>query len=218
MTTTAPSILIADDHPIVRTGLREIIETRSGFRIVAECENGADALDRIRKLRPDIAILDIEMPRLSGIDVAAVVNRDRLPIRMIILTITNSVELFNQAMEYGVTGYVLKDSAVSDLKAAIREVLAGRYFCSPSLVGQAQPLSRGNGQPYVWEEESTKLMRMERTILRLIGENRSTNEIAALLSISRRTVDSHREHLTRKLGLHGCYALLRYALQHREHL
>ncbi len=143
MTATSPSILIADDHPIVRTSLREIIENWAGFRVIAECENGADALDRIRELRPDVAILDIEMPLLSGIDVAAVVHRDRLSTRMIILTITDSVEIFNQAMEYGVTGYVLKDSAVSDLKTGILEVLAGRYFCSPSLIEHAQP-SRGD--------------------------------------------------------------------------
>jgi len=212
------TILIADDHPIVLNGLREIIARRQEYQVVAECHDGAEALEQIRCLHPRIAVLDIEMPQLSGLDVAAIVQRDLLNTRILILTITDSVEIFNRAMDYGVTGYVLKDAAVTDLKTGLREILAGRYYISPSLRGRMPDPDHTHSDVPQVSDTGIVLTKTERKVLRFIGEDRCSSEIAELLHVSKRTIDSHREHISRKLGLHGSYALLRYALLHHMEL
>ncbi|MBN1446491.1 MAG: response regulator transcription factor [Bacteroidetes bacterium] len=207
------SLIFADDHPIVRKGLREILEEDKLFRIVGECENGTEALECIRMHRPDVAILDIDMPEMTGLDVAAVVHRDRIETAMLFLTITDSVEMFNRAMEYGVTGYILKDAAVDDLVRGIRRVLRGEFFFSSALASRALMEQRGTALTPVLPSRFSELTPTERTILRFIADDKTTQEIADLLSISIRTVDSHRLHITQKLDLHGSYALVRFALQ-----
>ncbi len=210
------SIVIADDHPIVRKGLREILEDERSFQITAECENGVEALECIRAHQPDVAIIDIDMPEMSGLDVAAVVNRDRLDTAMLILTITDSAEMFNQAMEYGVTGYVLKDAAVTDLVQGVRKVLRGEYFFSSSMASKALLEQRRQNNAPTIPSRFSELTPSERKILRFIGEDKTTSEIANILSISTRTVDTHRAHISQKLDLRGSYALVRFALQNRH--
>ena len=212
------SIVIADDHPIVRKGLRDILAEERSFHLIGECEDGAQALQCIRTQRPDVAILDIDMPLMTGLEVATVVHRDRLDTAMIFLTITDSVTIFNRAIEYGVTGYVLKDAAVEDLARCIRSVMRGEYFFSSSIAGRAVlEKNRDAGLPVLSSRFST-LTPTERTILRFIGESKSTQEIAELLHVSKRTVDSHRLHIAKKLDLHGSFALVRFALQHKSDL
>lgn len=212
------SIVIADDHPIVRKGLREILEDERSFHVASECGDGASALECIRTLRPDIALLDIDMPGMSGLDVAAVVHRDRLDTAMMFLTITDSAEMFNRAIEYGVTGYILKDAAVPDLVRGIHAVLRGEYFFSSSLAQRTRNDGQDDSDAPVLAQLFRDLTPTERKILRFIADNKSTMEIAELLSVSVRTVDSHRLHIARKLDLHGSYALVRFALQHRDEL
>jgi len=212
------SIVIADDHPIVRKGLREILEDERSFHVVGECENGTDALECIRERKPDVAIIDIDMPEMSGLDVAAVAHRDRLGTALLILTITDSAEMFNQAMEYGVTGYILKDAAVTDLVQGVRKVLRGEYFFSASMASKALLKQRSRDNMPALPSRFSELTPTERKILRFIAEDKSTSEIADILSISKRTVDTHRAHISQKLDLHGSYALVRFALQNRHRL
>src|SRR6056297_3279815 len=141
------SIVIADDHPIVRKGLREILEDERAFRVVGECENGTDALECIREQEPDV-------------------------------TITDSAEMFNQAMEYGVTGYVLKDAAVTDLVQGVRKVLRGEYFFSASMASKALLEQRNRDNVPALPSRFSELTPTERKILRFIAEDKSTSEIA----------------------------------------
>ena len=209
------SIVFADDHPIVRKGLREILVDEAAFRIVGECSDGSEAIESIRTLRPDIALLDIDMPGMTGLDVAAIVHRDRLDTAILFLTITDSIEMFNRAMDYGVMGYILKDAAVEDLVRGIMTVLRGQYFFSSALASRVLMEQRDAAAPAL-PARLSDLTSTERTVLRFIAEDKSTQEIADLLSVSTRTVDSHRLHITRKLDLHGSYALVRFALQNRD--
>lgn len=222
------TILIADDHPVVRAGLAEIIHRRAEFRLIAECANGSAALEAIRELRPDVSILDIEMPELSGLDIATVVRRDQLPTRIIILTMSDREELVGRALECGVCGYVLKDSAVIDLVDSIHTVMRGSRYVSAPLahlaqrhVGECRNGGDGNGvraQPHRRDGGVRSLTPTEKTVLRFIAENKTSEEIADLMSVSVRTIHTHRENIARKLDLHGAYALLRHALQHQDDL
>jgi DNA-binding NarL/FixJ family response regulator len=215
MSATDVTIVIADDHPIFLKGLREILEDEADFRIVGECHDGAAGLECIRRSQPDVAILDIEMPGMSGLDVAAVVQRDRIPTSIVLLTITDRVEVFDRAIDFGVVGYVLKEAAAEELVTGIRAILAGKYYFSPSIATHAALLHSQAGAPTHHSPALAALTPTERKVLSFIAENRSTAEIAGMLDISPRTVEKHRAHITEKLGLHGSYALVRYALQNR---
>lgn len=218
MQAAAVSILIADDHPVVRAGLRDILGQERSFEVIAEYSDGAAALEGIRTLRPDVAILDIEMPRLSGIDVSAVVHRDHIETAVIILTICDSVGMFNRAMDYGVMGYVLKEAAATDLVQSIRRVLEGEYYFSAEIASKAILERKAVNRLIDGTRSLDTLTPTERKILHFISDNMSTVEIADILNISIRTVDTHRAHISRKLDLHGPYALVRFALQHREEI
>lgn len=211
-------ILIADDHPIFRTGLREILEEEVRFRIVAECSDGESALERIRELRPHVAVLDLEMPKLSGLDVAAGVHADGLPVALIMLTICDRVDILTRAMELGVLGYILKDSAPLDLIRGIDAVLRGEYFVSPSLSGRALRQHQESDESTESRIGLSQLTQTERRILRMIAENKSSHDIGEILHISPRTVDTHRSNINHKLGLKGSHRLVRFALQHRDSL
>jgi len=210
------SIVIADDHPIFRTGLREILEDERDLHIICECEDGEAAMDCIRSQRPDIAILDLEMPKMTGLDIAAIVQRDHIPTAIIMLTISDRVEIFNRAVEYGVVGYVLKDAAASDLVTGIRTILQGEYYFSPSLAVRSITQRRRHDEtPHVTTGLSD-LTPTERKVLGFIAEDKTSVEIARIMNISARTVDTHRSHISEKLGLHGAYTLVKFALQNKH--
>lgn len=212
------SILIADDHPLIRTGLRQVIEKEEAFTVVDEAGDGQSAHELIKEHQPCVAILDLEMPLLNGLDTARRVIAEKLKTQIIILTMYDDEEMFNEAMEIGVSGYVLKDSASVDIVKAIRSVMNGEYFVSPKLSNYALK-SRQSGKATV--EVAVGLFRLspsERRILKLIAEEKTSQEIAELLSISQRTVDNHRTNICRKLGLNGINSLLRFALTHRGQL
>ena len=210
------TIVIADDHPVFLKGLQEILEHEHDFHLAGICEDGEEALKRIRDLRPDVALLDISMPGLTGLDVAAVVQRDDLPTKIILLTISDQAEVFNRAIEYGVAGYILKETAVEDLVSGIRAVLRGKYFFSPSLVVRKVAPGSHPELPLTISAGLETLTVTERKIIRFISENRSSADIAQLLDISPRTVEKHRANISEKLQLHGAYSLVRFALQYRD--
>ena len=211
-------IIIVDDHPLVRTGLRQVIEVETGFRVVAEASNGRMALEQIRALRPRIAILDIEMPELNGLDTARSIIVEKLPTTIIILTMFNDEQMFNEAMDIGVLGYILKDSASDEIVHCIKAVARGEYFVSPALSNVAL---RSRQTRSVAAESRLRLLLLspsERRILKLVAEDKTTAEIAEFLCISPRTVDHHRNNICRKLGLSGINALLRFALNNKGQL
>lgn len=216
--TASISILIADDHPVFRTGLRQIIERESGFTVVAECANGAEALRDLRDHRPQVAVLDMHMPEMSGLDVVLAAEEEQLPSAIMILTMFDDEFLFDSAMDHGVLGYILKDSASRDIVRAIRHVAEGRFYISPTLTDAALRSSHASASPPDPRYAIDRLTPAERRILHLVADNYTSTAIGEKLAVSPRTVDRHRENICKKLELSGPYALLRFALQHRAHL
>lgn len=208
-------IVIADDHPLVRTGLRQVIEREDDLVVVAEAGDGAEACDVIMAHRPHIAILDLEMPKLNGLDVARRVKREKIPAILIILTMYDEERMFNEAMDIGALGYILKDSASVDIVRGIRTVLRGEYYISPALSGYSMKKRNADANDPDDRIGLLLLTPSERRVLKLVAENKTSAEIAEALAISPRTVDNHRGNICRKLSLNGTHALLRFALMHR---
>lgn len=212
------TIVIADDHPLVRGGLRQAIENDGRYTILAEAADGVEALEQIRTHKPRIVILDIQMPRRSGLDVVAEIDREGLPVLPIILTMHNDEEMFKEALDLGVRGYILKDSASRDIMHCIRAVERGDYYLSPALSNVAMKSRESNSAVSDRTLLLHRLSPTERRILTCIAQDMQTAEIADRFSISHRTVDAHRAHICQKLNLSGVYALVRFALQHRSAL
>ena len=212
------TVLIADDHPIVRKGLRQVIESDPHLKIVEETGDGQSALDQIEQLQPDVAVLDLDMPVKGAFDVLREMQRSRFATEVIIVTMHGEEDLFAEAMDLGVKGYVLKDTAVTDIIAGIKAVAAGRHFISPQL--SAYLVNRNSRAAHLATENPSlaDLTPTEKKILKLIGEGKSSKEIADLLFVNYRTVENHRTNICTKLELHGSHALLKFALQHKSDL
>jgi DNA-binding NarL/FixJ family response regulator len=212
-------ILIADDHPVLRKGLRLTIEEDPGLRVVAEASDGEEALALVSKLRPDIAVLDIDMPKLDGLGVGREIRRLGLAVKTIFLTLHMDEDMFRTALELGSKGYILKDSAALEIVAGIRSVAADRPYYSSAIAMQMldhreSPRKTPTGIPV------DQLSPTERRIMQLIGNGKSSKEIGTELSIHYRTVENHRTNICRKLSLEGegANALLRFALQNKSRL
>lgn len=212
------TILIADDHPLFRKGLKEVISSNDRLSVVHESSDGEDALRFIEEGKPEIAVLDIDMPGLRGLDVAKAADKKRLPVKIIILTMYNEADIFHRAMDLGVMGYVLKESAIDEILGCIKAVDGGKPFVSPAL--SAHLLKRFPGTSRKAEETLglNELTKTERKVLSLIAANKSTKEIADEMFVSPRTVEHHRSHICAKLKLSGPNALLRFALKHKDQM
>lgn len=211
-------IVMADDHPVVRQGLRMMIESDRALKVVAEAGDGQTALDQIRALQPEVAVLDVDMPQLDGFAVAREVIRQKLPVEIIFLTIHREEELFQAALDLGVKGYVLKDSAMTDIIAGIKAVAAGQPYLSPAL--SPYLLKRGARAAALAKAKPTinDLTPTERRILKMIADEKTSKEIAETLFISPRTVETHRTNIARKLELQGSLALVKFAVAHKSEL
>jgi len=212
------SVLIVDDHPLFRQGLRQVIMEDARFDLMAEAGDSNTALKIILEKKPDVATIDINLPGLSGLEIARTVQAKRLPTRIIILTMHNDEDTFNRAMDLGVMGFVLKENAVEDILKGIAAVAQGEHYLSPSISGYlVRRRSRADllaaKKPGI--EDLTKA---ERRILKLIAEKKTSPQIAAELFISPRTVDAHRANICDKLELHGSHSLLHFALENRGSL
>ena len=210
------TIVIADDHPLFRKGLREVIESDPSIQIVGEAGDGEMALAMIHQQAPAMTILDIDMPRMGGLAAAREVLKEASDVEVIFLTMYKEEDLFNEAMDVGARGYVLKDSAVNDIVNAIHTVADGRYYISPALTDHL--IKRGTRAENLLQRTPSieALSPAERRILRFIAESRTSKEIADLLSISYKTVENHRANIASKLHLRGPHSLLRFALGNKD--
>jgi len=209
---------MADDHPTFRGGLRQIIAEQPDLRLVHETGDGESALRIARELKPAIAILDLDMPRLNGLEVGAAIQREKLPVRVIILTMHREEDLFNEALDLGILGYVLKDSATEDILQSIRMVAAGQHYLSPAISGF---LVNRNTRAEKLREARPRLADLtaaERRILRLIAQSKTSKEIADELKLSTRTVENHRFNIGAKLGLRGVHSLVKFAFENKSAL
>ena len=210
------TIVIADDHPIFRSGLRMIVEADPVLKVVAEASDGEEALERIAELRPAVAVLDLDMPPPDGLAVARRIRERGWPVAPIFLTMHKDAAALDAALDAGVRGYVVKDGAANEIVGCIKSVAAGQTFVSPTLSGH---LLARRGDEFARQTPSmSELTSSERRVLRLVAEAKSNKEIAEALFVSVRTVERHRLNIGTKLDLHGSNALLKFALQHKHQL
>jgi DNA-binding NarL/FixJ family response regulator len=212
------TILIADDHPVFRKGLLDIITEEKQFRVVGEVGEGNRVIELVRKSSPDVLLLDINMPGADGLSLAGQLKEEESPVKIIVLTMHREESIFNKAMDLGVHGYVLKESAVQDILDSIKAVTDGQYYISPAI---SQYLLKRNAKTQSLFREYPSLSDLsptERKILKLISENKSSKEIADQLFISIRTVENHRMNICNKLDLHGANALLKFAIENKSSL
>lgn len=212
------TVLIADDHPIFRTGLRQVIETDAAVRVVAEAGSGDETLAAIESLGPDVAVIDIDMPGRDGLDVARTLRDRRSSTRVIFLTLHKDQWFLNAALDAGVHGYVPKESAVTEIGGAIRSVHAGQSYVSPVLSNLLINRSRRADALAKELPALDALTPTEIKVLKLVAEIKTTKEIAAVLCISPRTVEHHRTSIASKLELRGTHALTRFAVAHQSAL
>jgi len=208
------SIIVADDHPLFRRGLAEIIRADAAFQLLGEAGDGVAALTLIEQVRPEIAILDLDMPVQGGLAVVeALAGRIGAP-AVVILTMHDDAELLDRALHLGVAGYLLKDTVAGDLLSCLHLVAAGRSYVSPALTGfLVQRGGRSSTAP-----GHAELTEAERRVLRLIAGGDTSPMIARALGIATKTVENHRSSICRKLDIHGPNALVRYATAHRAEL
>ena len=211
-------IVVAEDHPFFRDGLRLALGRDDRLQIVGESGDGRAALDLIRTLRPDVAILDIGLPGIDGCEIVRRVRADRLPVEVIFLTVADDPEIFQQALEWGVKGYLLKDCTADEIVRCVHAVMGGQHFASPPM--QSHLVARTQAiETFTQTVPGLKaLTALERTVLRRIAAGLRSKEIAGELGIAPRTVDAHRTDIARKLGIHGRHALTRFATRHRDRL
>ncbi len=206
------TIILADDHPIVRRGLRSVLEAEKGFSLIGEAGDGLEAVRMVENLQPDILITDMMMPGLTGLEVTRQVKHRVPKTKIIILSMHASESYVLEALRNGANGYVLKDTVSEELVAAIRDVIAGRRYLSSQLSERAI-------ETYILKAESTiedsydSLTTREREVLKLAAEGSTNNEIAERLFISPRTAETHRANLMKKLALSNHTELIRYAIR-----
>jgi len=206
------SILLADDHPIVRQGLHHLLENESNFHVIGEAEDGLEAVAMVDRLQPDILIVDMMMPGLNGLEVIRQALKRQPKIRVIVLSMQSADAYLVEALKSGASGYVLKETGPSELVQAVYEVINGNQYISPKLSGRLLNTHKKkvNNTPVDPYESLTD---REREILQMTVEGRTSSQIAQKLSISPRTAELHRSRMMKKLGLHNQMDVLRYALK-----
>ena len=210
MSDTAIRVLVADDHAIVRTGIRHVLESEPGFAVVGEAATGTEAIELARTLQPDVAVLDISMPGKSGLQVTQELRRLAPDTRVLILSMHDNTEYVLESVRAGAHGYILKDTAANELRTAIHAVRGGESYFSPPIARRLSAVVRGTTEK---EDLLGQLTGRERQVLVGVAQGRTNREIAVELGISHRTVETHRESLMKKLGIRTVAGLTRVALE-----
>jgi two-component system response regulator NreC len=208
----AVTILLADDHHVMRQGLRMLLDAQEDFRVIAEAGDGLEAVKLTERLKPYVLIVDLMMPGINGLEVARQVSHHSPQTRIIILSMYGNEPYVLEALKNGAAGYVLKDTNAAELLRAVHEVVAGRRYLSPPLSEHAMEAYLQKAQDAVLDLYDTLTTR-EREVLQLAAEGHTNADIAATLGVSPRTVETHRAHLMHKLELHTQADLIRYALK-----
>lgn len=208
-------VLLVDDHPIFREGLAGVLSAADGIEVVGQAGDGPEALAFLQATPPDVAVLDIDIPRPNGLEIARFLRETDVPVAVVILTMYKERKMFDAAMAEGVRGYVLKENAIEDVIAAVTAVARGEVYLTPSISHYL--LDRRQRIESLQESVPglSQLTKMERRVLRLVARNLTSKEIGDLLSISVRTVESHRSAVAKKLGLKGVHGVIQFALEHR---
>jgi DNA-binding NarL/FixJ family response regulator len=209
------NVLLADDHTIVRQGLRSLLSVESDIEVVSEAENGRKAVQLAKQLKPDVVVMDIAMPQLNGLEATRQIIKEKIPIKVLILSSYSDDELIQQLTEAGVSGYLIKQTAANDLITAIREVHKGNAFYSPSISKRLFDYYRQatlEGKPV--KSHSERFTSRELEVLQLVAEGKVNKQIAAELCISIKTVEKHRQQVMDKLDIHDVAGLTRYAIAH----
>jgi DNA-binding NarL/FixJ family response regulator len=214
----AIKVILVDDHELVRTGIRSLIQNISGVEVVAEANNGRDAVRLIDELMPDLVLLDIAMPELNGLEVVSRISKDNTVTKVIILSMHKNEEYVVQALKAGAAGYLLKDSSANELEIAVNAVIRGETYLSPAISKHVVdnylrritdiPSEKEKG-PDIFKQLTSR----QREILQLIAEGNSTKEIANKLNVSIKTVETHRMQLMDRIGIHDVAGLVRYAIR-----
>lgn len=205
-------IIIAEDQTLIRQGLRSLLSSEPELQIVAEAENGLDAIRFAEKYKPDLLLLDLAMPKLSGISALKEIKRQFPKTKILVLTFHTSEEYIREAFESGADGYCLKNDTHAELLSAINNILSGKNYLSPAISGRILEVYLEGGQKIKPNTSLEKLTQREKEVLKLVGEGYTSPEIGDILCISAKTVDKHRSNIMNKLKLHTASALTAYAI------
>jgi DNA-binding NarL/FixJ family response regulator len=211
-------LLIVDDHPVFRRGLREIIGEDPRFQVVGEASDGTTALRLVNECKPDIAVMDIDIPQMNGLETVREIQRNGFSVKIIILTMYKEEDMFNAAMDLGVKAYIVKDNAADEILAALEKVAINEPFISQSTSNMRQRRNDRVKELLLNKPQIEDLTAAERRILKLIAEDHTSKEIAGKLQISTKTIENHRQNICHKLKLHGSHSLLKFAFDHKSHL
>lgn len=205
------TVLLADDHTVVRQGLRALLSAEVDIEVVGEAENGRQAVQMAQRLSPDIIVLDIAMPQLNGLEAARQIIHEGLPTKVLMLSSYGDDEYVQQLAELGASGYLMKQTAATDLIKAIREASRGNAYFSPSISKRLLDLCR-NGRKN--SKQNVELTSRELEVLQLVAEGNGNKQIASVLNLSIKTVEKHRQKLMNKLNIHDIAGLTHYAIAH----
>lgn len=207
-------ILIADDHELVRRGLRATLEERPGWDVIAEAGDGEEAVRLALKLKPDLLVLDVNMPKANGLEVARTLQEQAPKIRILVLTVHDSAQIVREIMQAGAKGYLLKSEAGKDLPTAVEAVMNDQPFLTPSVTNIVlDTFLKSSPRPTPAQPETAPLSAREREVIKLLAQGHSNKDVARMLGISVKTVETHRTNLMRKLELHSITELVRYAIR-----
>lgn len=204
-------VVLADDHLLVRAGIRKLLESNPDYEVVGEADDGMALLDLAGRLRPDLVLMDIAMPRLNGLDATKNLVKACPETRVLILSMHQNEEYVRQALHHGANGYLLKDAAPMELDLALKTILSGEIYLSPAVSKSA--LSDYVQRLRTEEAPQGKLTQRQREVLKLVAEGLSTKEIARRLDLSVKTVDTHRTQIMKQLDIHEVTGLVRFALR-----
>lgn len=208
---TSKRVLLAEDHQLVRAGIRKLLESVQGFEVIAEASDGREALRLVRELRPDIVLTDIAMSGLNGMEATARITREFPKVRTIVLSMHTSEEYVLQALRAGAAGYIVKEAATAELELALRAVANGGSYLSPAISKKVVDEYLNNSSSDAGPLD--RLTPRQREILQLVAEGKSTREIAAMLHVSVKTVETHRAQLMERLDIYDVPGLVRYAIR-----
>lgn len=208
------TILIADDHDIIRQGLKGIIEPNPEYKVIGEAQDGEEALEKAEKLKPDLLLLDISMPKISGLDIIAQVKRRSPETKIMMISVHKMSAYILKAFKSGVSGYLIKENAAEELLLALGRVCAGKTYLSPTASEfLVETIAKGGVDKLLKKEEL--ITGREDDVLRMVVEGKSAKEIGRVLFISPRTVENYKNTLLKKLGLHKQSDLIKYAVKHK---